>query len=152
MLIAGPRHLRVILDEYAAHCNRHRPHRARNLRPPDSDDITMAAISDLAVARIRHQGPAGAAFDVTVGVWRPGRTRLQPVVVEHPQRPDAHLRRVIVVVETFPRQKYLKNRACGPPRSSPQVTDRVQKLYCFLNYPGPRTAPASPAYMLAGKG
>ena len=67
MLIAGPRHLRVILDEYAAHCNRHRPHRAQNLRPPDSDDITMAAISDLAVARIRHQGPAGAAFDVTVG-------------------------------------------------------------------------------------
>src|SRR5690242_10234109 len=63
MLIAGPRHLRVILDEYAAHCNRHRPHPARNLRPPDSDDITMAAISDLAVARIRHQGPAGAAFD-----------------------------------------------------------------------------------------
>jgi Integrase core domain len=58
MLIAGPRHLRVILDESAAHCNRHRPHRARNLRSPDSDDITTAAISDLAVARIRHQRPA----------------------------------------------------------------------------------------------
>jgi len=28
MLIAGPRHLRVVLDEYAAHDNRHRPHRA----------------------------------------------------------------------------------------------------------------------------
>ena len=46
MLIAGSRHLRVILDEYAAHYNCHRPHRARNLRPPDRDDITMAAISD----------------------------------------------------------------------------------------------------------
>ncbi|HEX6521815.1 MAG TPA: integrase core domain-containing protein [Streptosporangiaceae bacterium] len=49
-LIAGPRHLRVILDEYAAHCTRHRPHRARNLRPPDSDDITTACphASDIA--------------------------------------------------------------------------------------------------------
>ena len=40
MLIAGPRHLRAVLDEYAAHYNRHRPHRARSLRPPDCDDIT----------------------------------------------------------------------------------------------------------------
>ena len=55
MLIAGPRHLRAILDEYAAHYNRHRPHRARDLRPPDSDDITMAATTDLAVARIWRQ-------------------------------------------------------------------------------------------------
>jgi len=28
MLIAGPRHLRAVLDAYAAHYNRHRPHRA----------------------------------------------------------------------------------------------------------------------------
>ena len=55
MLIAGPRHLRVVLDVYAAHYNRHRPHRARNLRPPDSDDITMAATTDLALARIWRQ-------------------------------------------------------------------------------------------------
>jgi len=27
MLIAGPRHLRTVLDEYAAHYNQHRPHR-----------------------------------------------------------------------------------------------------------------------------
>jgi putative transposase len=40
MLIAGPQHLRAVLDENVAHYNRHRPHRARNLRPPDSDDIT----------------------------------------------------------------------------------------------------------------
>jgi Integrase core domain len=33
MLIVGPRHLRAVLDEYVAHHNRHRPHRARNLRP-----------------------------------------------------------------------------------------------------------------------
>ena len=63
MLIAGPRHLRVILDEYAAHYNPHRPHRARNLRPPDSDDITMAAISDLAVARIWRRRVLGGLIN-----------------------------------------------------------------------------------------
>src|SRR5512135_1674746 len=35
MLIAGPRHLCVVLDEYAGRYNRHRPHRALDLRPPD---------------------------------------------------------------------------------------------------------------------
>jgi putative transposase len=59
MLIAGPRHLRVVLDEYATHDNRHRPHRARNLRPPDSDEIIMAAATDLAVARIRRRRVLG---------------------------------------------------------------------------------------------
>jgi putative transposase len=38
MLIAGPRHLRLVLDAYAAHFKRYRPHRARYLRPPDGDD------------------------------------------------------------------------------------------------------------------
>jgi hypothetical protein len=59
MLITGPRHLRVVLDEYAAHYNRQRPHRARNLRPPDSDDITMAATTGLAAARIRRRRVLG---------------------------------------------------------------------------------------------
>jgi RimJ/RimL family protein N-acetyltransferase len=31
MLSGGPRHLRVVVDEYAVHYDRHRPHRARNL-------------------------------------------------------------------------------------------------------------------------
>ena len=31
MLIAGPRHLRAVMDEYVAHYNHHRPHRSRNL-------------------------------------------------------------------------------------------------------------------------
>jgi hypothetical protein len=38
MLIADPRHPRAVLDEYVAHHDRHRPHRARDLRPPDSGD------------------------------------------------------------------------------------------------------------------
>jgi transposase InsO family protein len=58
ILIAGPRHLRAILDEYAAHCNQHRPHRARNLRPLDCDDTT-AAIIDLTTARVRRRRVLG---------------------------------------------------------------------------------------------
>jgi putative transposase len=54
MLIAGPRHLRAILDEYVAHYNRHRPHRARNLRPPDAGDTAATLVTDLAAARIRR--------------------------------------------------------------------------------------------------
>ena len=54
MLITGLRHLRAVLDEYAAHYNRHRPHRARNLRPPDFGDVTTALVADLATARIRR--------------------------------------------------------------------------------------------------
>jgi hypothetical protein len=53
MLIAGPRHLHAVLEEYVAHYNRHRPHRARNLRPPDCGDITTAPVADLAMVRIR---------------------------------------------------------------------------------------------------
>ncbi len=53
MLIAGPRHLRAVLDEYVAHYNQHRPHRARNLRPPDCDDVSAAPVTGLAAVRIR---------------------------------------------------------------------------------------------------
>jgi transposase InsO family protein len=63
MLIAGPQHLRAVLDEYAAHFNRHRPHRGRNLRPPDCDGITMAATGDLAVARIRRRRVLGGLIN-----------------------------------------------------------------------------------------
>ena len=55
MLIAGQRHLRAVLDEYVAHYNRHRPHRARNLWPPDSDHI----VTDLAAVRIQRRKVLG---------------------------------------------------------------------------------------------
>jgi len=55
ILIAGPRHLCVVLDEYAGHYNRHRPRRARDLRPPDCDDITMAEMAGRTAARIRRR-------------------------------------------------------------------------------------------------
>jgi putative transposase len=63
MLIAGPRHLRAILDEYAAHYNGHRPHRARNLRPPDSNDIPTASATDLTTAGIRRRRVLGGLIN-----------------------------------------------------------------------------------------
>ena len=59
MLIIGPRHLRAVLDEYAAHYNWHRPHRARSLRPPDGDDITLAPVTNLTTAWIRRRQVLG---------------------------------------------------------------------------------------------
>ena len=59
MLIAGPRHLRAVLDEYVAHYNQHRPIRARSLRPPDCDDTAIAPVTDLATARIRRHNVLG---------------------------------------------------------------------------------------------
>ena len=50
---------RAALDEYVPHYNQHRPHRARNLRPPDCDDITMAPVTDLATARMRRHNVLG---------------------------------------------------------------------------------------------
>jgi hypothetical protein len=49
----------LVLDEYVAHYNGHRPHRARNLHPPDYDDITAAALSDLTTARTRRRKVLG---------------------------------------------------------------------------------------------
>jgi hypothetical protein len=60
MLITGPRHLRTVLDEYAAHYNHYRPHRVRNLHPPDCDDNTVATAANLeAAAGIRRRRVLG---------------------------------------------------------------------------------------------
>jgi hypothetical protein len=37
----------------------HRPHRARNLRPPDCDDITTIAVTDLTAAQTRRRKVVG---------------------------------------------------------------------------------------------
>ena len=55
MLITGPRHLRAVLDEYAAHYNQHGPHRARNLKTPDGGDSITDSVTGLARARIRRR-------------------------------------------------------------------------------------------------
>jgi putative transposase len=38
MLICNEQQLRSVLREYAGHYNQHRPHQARQQRPPDYDD------------------------------------------------------------------------------------------------------------------
>jgi hypothetical protein len=63
MLITGSRHLHAVLGEYAAHYNRHRPHRARNLQPPDSDDITTATKTDRTTAGIRRRRVLGGLIN-----------------------------------------------------------------------------------------
>src|SRR5262249_42078634 len=59
MLIAGPGHLHAVLGEYAGRYNEHRPHRARNLRPPDHEASTIAPVTDLATMRIRRRKVLG---------------------------------------------------------------------------------------------
>jgi transposase InsO family protein len=63
LLIAGPRHLRAVLDEYTAHYNEHRPHRARNLRPPGTDEITPAVITDLVTPAMRRHRVLGGLIN-----------------------------------------------------------------------------------------
>jgi putative transposase len=62
MLIAGPRHLCAVLDAYAGRYNQHRPHRARDLRPPDGD-MTTAEIGGLTTARIRRRRVLGGLIN-----------------------------------------------------------------------------------------
>jgi len=63
MLIAGQRHLLAVLDEYGAHYNQHRPHRALNLQPPRRADITPAAITDLTTPKIRRRRVIGGLIN-----------------------------------------------------------------------------------------
>jgi hypothetical protein len=55
MLIFGQRHLRTILNQYAAHYNGRRPHRSRQLRPPRPDH----PVADLSLKRIQRRPVLG---------------------------------------------------------------------------------------------
>ena len=55
MLIMGERHLQAVLAEYVTHYNGHRPHRGRDLQPPDHDDASPPPVTGLARARIRRR-------------------------------------------------------------------------------------------------
>jgi len=52
-----------IFDQYAAHYNEHRPHRARNLRPPGAAEIAPAVIADLATPEIRRHRLLGGLIN-----------------------------------------------------------------------------------------
>jgi putative transposase len=53
LLIYGERHLRRVLAEYERHYNQHRPHRARDRRPPQL--TSTVAPADLDKARLRRE-------------------------------------------------------------------------------------------------
>jgi transposase InsO family protein len=59
MLIFGERHLRTILTEYQGHYNGRRPHRSRQLRPPQPDHPA----TDLSWKRIRHRPVLGGLIN-----------------------------------------------------------------------------------------
>ena len=63
ILITGPRHLYAVLDAYAVHYNEHRPHRARNQRPPGAVESTPAVITNLATAEIRRRRVLGGLIN-----------------------------------------------------------------------------------------
>ena len=50
MLIYNQRHLLAILEEYVAHYNDHRPHRARHQQPPNAADTPPPSVADLTAA------------------------------------------------------------------------------------------------------
>ncbi|WP_326550239.1 integrase core domain-containing protein [Micromonospora sp. NBC_01813] len=54
ILIYNTRHLLVVLPEYLAHYNRHRPHQGHGQRPPDRDTIP-APVTDLDAVRVRRR-------------------------------------------------------------------------------------------------
>ena len=59
MLIFGQRHLRTILAQYEAHYNGRRPHRSRQLRPPQPDH----PIADLSQKRIKRRPVLGGLIN-----------------------------------------------------------------------------------------
>jgi putative transposase len=59
MLIFGQRHLRTILAQYEAHYNGRRPHRSRQLQPPQPDH----PVADLAMERIKRRTVLGGLIN-----------------------------------------------------------------------------------------
>jgi hypothetical protein len=59
MLIFNQRHLRAVLTEYVQHYNGRRPHRARELRPPQPDH----PVADLNHERITRRQVLGGLIN-----------------------------------------------------------------------------------------
>jgi putative transposase len=51
MLITGERHLRLVLGEYADHCNTHRPHRTLQQNPPAGRPHLPGDVTSMRVLR-----------------------------------------------------------------------------------------------------
>jgi transposase InsO family protein len=51
MLVAGERHLRLVLGEYTDHCNSHRPHRSLQQEPPAGRAHPPVEVTGMGVLR-----------------------------------------------------------------------------------------------------
>jgi putative transposase len=63
ILIAGQWHLQAVLQEYVAHYNQHRPHRARHLRPPGAAEIIPPAATGLTTGQIGRRKVFGGLIN-----------------------------------------------------------------------------------------
>ncbi|MGW7004288.1 integrase core domain-containing protein [Streptomyces sp. NPDC054933] len=59
ILIAGARHLRLAVDEYASHYNGHRPHRSLRQRAPDRHSCPEPPTADDNTRIARHDQLGG---------------------------------------------------------------------------------------------
>jgi putative transposase len=63
MLIYSADHLLEVLNAYAAHYNRHRPHQSRDPRPPEVEANPTTSVTDLDPARIRRRRILGGLIN-----------------------------------------------------------------------------------------
>lgn len=62
MLILGPAHLRVVLNEYLAHYNTHRPHRSLDQRPPAGAELRLIG-GDAPLDRVERKEVLGGLIN-----------------------------------------------------------------------------------------
>lgn len=55
--------LHAVPGQYAVHCSQHRPHRARNLRPPAADQTAPAVTADFAAPKIPRRRVLGGPIN-----------------------------------------------------------------------------------------
>ncbi len=65
ILIVGARHLALVLREYVAHYNGHRPHQSRQQRPPDIETQPVQDVADLRSVRRNASSPEWSTSTTT---------------------------------------------------------------------------------------
>jgi putative transposase len=94
MLVAGERHLRLVLGEYADHCNSHRPHRSPQQEPPAGRAHPPVEVTGMRVLRrdrlrgLIHEYSPVAWADRIIGTHRIGAWTVQGALLIALHRPD----------------------------------------------------------------
>jgi putative transposase len=63
VLVVNARQLLRLLATYAMHCNQHRPHQARQQRPPDTTAVPVHSVTHLDTRRIRRHPVPGSTIN-----------------------------------------------------------------------------------------